>query len=146
MTQANGAGPETATNQGGKPFPSGGAAAHAAMGHPTVRAVVEAIDEYIAGYEMTDVLSQDDFLNGLAELLERMGTVCNDLADSWRTETPLDQEIADFLDDFGTDLTGMAETAKQTYERWTQAHEYDLERARNPRTGEEKLDVQPPGA
>lgn len=128
----------------GSPFP-GRAVTAQILSHPAVAAVVEPIEEYLATHNMNDVLTQDDFFDGLAELLERAGTVFTDLGDSWSSDTPLDKQVVDFMHDLGADLTAMAGTGRDLYKQWSQAHEYDLERARNPRAGEEKLDVQAPG-
>lgn len=108
--------------------------------HPDIDSIVTAFEDNLGGYEMTNTEGHHAFLASLADIPSALGEAFATVAGHFEGETPLDQSVADFMREMAQACESAATTAGELFDAWSTQHEYDINRALDPRPGEELLD------
>jgi hypothetical protein len=112
--------------------------------HVACEHAAESFSESVGGYQMPDskaVPDVDDFLGSFGDMFRTMGDSLTGLADSFASDTPVDQAVAEYIREVAAGLTNMGEGGDEVHQTWREANAADIERHESPRPAEEAFNV-----
>lgn len=113
--------------------------------HPAVEAVVEALQDHVAGYEIPEngVLDVDSLIGSIPELMNGIGDALTSLSENGFGESPVHQSVVEMLSEFAAAVRNMADEAGAVHVAWRSNpdNEHDLRRANNEVAGAHLFNV-----
>ncbi len=106
-----------------------------------LEAAAESIDSGIGSFEPENVNDLGLFLGDLPRVYEALAGGLNRVADRFAEEFPLHPSVVEHIREMAAGAAGQHEYAGEAYQIFLTAHQEDLDRIENPRTGEEFMDV-----
>lgn len=111
------------------------------MASSPIPAMTEAVQDGFGNWDPQGPTEMIDFFNEMPGFFGEVARNINNLAERAEGELPLDPKVTEALREIAATFGGLRDQADELNGVFRTVHEKEIERAENPRIGEQKWDV-----